>query len=154
MNIGLVLGRFQPLHYGHITLFEQSLRENDETIICIGSAQQEFPLSIAQRHDRVEKQLEILGARCRIVDFVDDYPWPDKVAQACGLTNASRNTLYRADDDISFAEKQQLLEYGIQVKLVSRDPFPYRAPNGLYYKVSSATQIRAIHQALHLESLL
>jgi len=42
----LVLGRFQPLHHGHIHLFSLAFKENDKVIICIDSAQLSEPFSI------------------------------------------------------------------------------------------------------------
>ena len=36
---GLMLGRFQPFHNGHLALTKQILTECDELVIIIGSAQ-------------------------------------------------------------------------------------------------------------------
>jgi nicotinamide-nucleotide adenylyltransferase len=36
---GLLIGRFQPFHIGHLKAIEQATSENDEVIIGIGSAQ-------------------------------------------------------------------------------------------------------------------
>ncbi len=36
---GLMIGRFQPFHIGHLKSIEQILNEVDEIIIAIGSAQ-------------------------------------------------------------------------------------------------------------------
>jgi bifunctional NMN adenylyltransferase/nudix hydrolase len=37
MKVGLIIGRFQPLHNGHVSLIERSLEENDKTIVVVGS---------------------------------------------------------------------------------------------------------------------
>jgi nicotinamide-nucleotide adenylyltransferase len=39
---GLMLGRFQPFHNGHLALARQILGESDELVIAIGSAQFNF----------------------------------------------------------------------------------------------------------------
>lgn len=36
---GLLIGRFQPFHMGHIYVIKEIQKEVDETVICIGSAQ-------------------------------------------------------------------------------------------------------------------
>ena len=38
MKKGLILGRFQPLHMGHLSLFESVIDDGNELIICIGSS--------------------------------------------------------------------------------------------------------------------
>src|SRR5215213_1645315 len=50
---GLMLGRFQPFHNGHLALTKQILTECDELVIIIGSAQFNFidkdPFSAGER---------------------------------------------------------------------------------------------------------
>lgn len=36
-NIGVFIGRFQPLHYGHINIINQALNDNEIVLILIGS---------------------------------------------------------------------------------------------------------------------
>src|SRR3989338_3780286 len=104
-RVGLILGRFQPLHYGHIQLMELAFAENNQLVICIGSAQKDDPLPIVERHRRVEEQLEILKReRYRIVDLIDPEPmsvWPSFVAEACQITGQTENTFYRSDRDLT-----------------------------------------------------
>ena len=38
MKKGLILGRFQPLHMGHLSLFESVIDDGNELLICIGSS--------------------------------------------------------------------------------------------------------------------
>ena len=38
MKRGLILGRFQPLHMGHLSLFESVIDDENELLICIGSS--------------------------------------------------------------------------------------------------------------------
>lgn len=46
MNIkrALIIGRFQPLHLGHVKVIEEAAREYDEIIIGIGSSQESHTL--------------------------------------------------------------------------------------------------------------
>ena len=41
MKKGLILGRFQPLHMGHLSLFEAVIDDGHELLICIGSSNEE-----------------------------------------------------------------------------------------------------------------
>lgn len=38
MKLGLIIGRFQPVHDGHLSIIERSLKENDHTLILVGSS--------------------------------------------------------------------------------------------------------------------
>ena len=38
MKKGLILGRFQPLHMGHLCIFETVIDNNEELVICVGSS--------------------------------------------------------------------------------------------------------------------
>lgn len=152
-RLGLVLGRFQPLHPGHLFLIGRAFKENDRVIICIGSAQLSEPLSIEERHKRIEAQLEILGyqkGKYRIVDLVDPEPmdiWPSYVKKVCGVTNNTRNTFYRADR-LPEKYRKELIELGFRVRIIKRKPFYYRDPSGFYRLLISASEIREIHKSL------
>jgi len=39
MTTGLIIGRFQPFHKGHLHAIEHALKEVDELIIAVGSSQ-------------------------------------------------------------------------------------------------------------------
>jgi nicotinamide-nucleotide adenylyltransferase len=41
---GIIVGRFQPLHRGHVELFKQILKEVDELVVGVGSAQESHTL--------------------------------------------------------------------------------------------------------------
>lgn len=61
-KIALYLGRFQPMHKGHLEVIKRILKRHDELIIVIGSAQakreHQNPLSAKERKDLVKKVLE------------------------------------------------------------------------------------------------
>ena len=58
---GLIIGRFQPFHLGHLRLIEFAAREVDSLIIGIGSSQEsntrENPFSAAERRRMIENSL-------------------------------------------------------------------------------------------------
>jgi nicotinamide-nucleotide adenylyltransferase len=76
---GLMLGRFQPFHNGHISLTKQILSECDELVIIIGSAQFNFidkdPFSAGERvlmiHEAL-KEAEIDLSRCYVIPVAND----------------------------------------------------------------------------------
>lgn len=76
---GLMLGRFQPFHKGHLALTKQILSECDELLIIIGSAQFNFidkdPFSAGERvlmiHEAL-KEARIDLSRCYIIPVAND----------------------------------------------------------------------------------
>lgn len=81
---GLLIGRFQPFHKGHLTIIKKILKDVDELIIVIGSSQfkntLENPLSADEREKMIETVLEEEGIRpyriCKIPDIGDDTLYP------------------------------------------------------------------------------
>ena len=76
---GLMLGRFQPFHKGHLALTKQILSECDELVIIIGSAQFNFidkdPFSAGERVLMIHEALEEAGidlSRCYIIPVAND----------------------------------------------------------------------------------
>src|SRR5919109_4180827 len=76
---GLMLGRFQPFHNGHISLTKQILSECDELVIIIGSAQFNFldkdPFSAGERvlmiHEAL-KEAKIDLSKCYVIPVAND----------------------------------------------------------------------------------
>ncbi len=156
-KVGLVLGRFNPLHAGHIYLLEKAFQENDLVVICIGSAQIGDPLNIKERRKRVEKQLKIMHKKSyKIIEITDPKPmqiWPSYVKEKCGISNLTSNTFYRSENDIT-QYKAELDKLGFKIKILPKIEFYYRAPDKQYYKVSSADEIKQIHKKLNVLNLL
>ena len=151
-KVGLVLGRFNQLHVGHIYLMEKAFQENNQVVVCIGSAQEKGPLPVKERRRRVEKQLKILGRKnYRIVELIDPQPmkiWVSYMKDKCKISNLTDNTFYRCVND--FEEyKPELRKLGFKISIPPKIDFYYRAPDKQYYKVHSATQIKNIHKKLH-----
>lgn len=76
---GLMTGRFQPFHNGHLALAKQILAECDELVIVIGSAQFNFidkdPFTAGERalmiHEAL-KEAKIDLSRCYIIPIIND----------------------------------------------------------------------------------
>jgi nicotinamide-nucleotide adenylyltransferase len=76
---GLMLGRFQPFHKGHLALTKQILSECDELVIIIGSAQFNFidkdPFSAGERVLMIHEALKEAGidlSRCYVIPVAND----------------------------------------------------------------------------------
>lgn len=73
---GLLIGRFQPFHKGHVYVVKEILKAVDEIIIVVGSAQLshslENPFTAGERLMMVSKGLEENGVRrCYIIPIPD-----------------------------------------------------------------------------------
>jgi len=90
--IGLVIGRFQPLHNGHMELIQTASKECGRIIIVIGSAQdmidQDNPFDTETRVRMVEHALrerEIFNAKViTLEDIPDDSQWVSHVEKHAG----------------------------------------------------------------------
>ncbi len=84
---GLLIGRFQPFHKGHLAIVKRMAEECDSIIIGIGSAQKELefhnPLSGGERIEMVDRVMKAEGfSEYEIypVPDIDCYPaWPHYV---------------------------------------------------------------------------
>jgi len=76
---GLMTGRFQPFHNGHLALAKQILQECDELVIVIGSAQFNFidkdPFTAGERVEMIHAALKEAKAdlsKCYIIPVAND----------------------------------------------------------------------------------
>lgn len=79
-KIGLVIGRFQPFHKGHVFLFKKAFETCDKLIIGIGSSNKDNndnPWSAYAREKILEKFIEENGYQDRIVKILKLYDNPD-----------------------------------------------------------------------------
>lgn len=84
---GLFVGRFQPFHLGHLDIIKKILKENDQIIIAIGSAEKNYvpenPLTAGERVSIIDETLKSEGldpARYTIIPVrnIDNYAlWVD-----------------------------------------------------------------------------
>ena len=74
-KVGLLCGRFQPVHKGHISLIREALKHCDHLIIAIGSAQESGtkrnPLNYETRKELLRRSICGLGARVTIIPIND-----------------------------------------------------------------------------------
>ncbi|MGA1873375.1 MAG: nicotinamide-nucleotide adenylyltransferase [Thermoplasmatota archaeon] len=68
---GLFIGRFQPLHMGHISIIETALKEVDELIIGIGSAECSYtmkdPFTAGERVEMILRCANEFGWKGRLI---------------------------------------------------------------------------------------
>ena len=76
---GIMVGRFQPFHKGHLSLVKQILGDCDELIIAIGSAQYNYifqdPFTAGERMSMIHRALteaRIDLTKCYIVPIIID----------------------------------------------------------------------------------
>lgn len=131
----LFVGRFQPLHLGHIKAILEILKENDELIIGIGSAQESFtfknPLTAGERHEMflTEEKFKNFRNRLIIVPILDINNHSIWVKYVCSLVPKfdivySRNLLTKI--------------------LFEKEGFKVKEQNLYYYKntIISGTEVR------------
>ncbi len=78
-KVGLIIGRFQPLHEGHIYLIKEGLKIAGKIVICIGSANvSDFdnPFSVGEREVTLKQKLaeKKLGQHIAQIVQLDDDP--------------------------------------------------------------------------------
>ncbi len=85
----VIIGRFQPLHNGHLALFEKAFSFTDEVVVVLGSARQartpKNPFSAAEREAMIRAQFpdhDISFVHMR--DYHDDNTWNAAVRNAVG----------------------------------------------------------------------
>lgn len=87
MKTALLVGRFQPMHVGHLKVIKWILKKYDKIVIVIGSSQDSFteknPFTFEERKKMIQKTLKsekikkykIIG----IPDVYDDKKWVDNI---------------------------------------------------------------------------
>ncbi|MDI6639313.1 MAG: nicotinamide-nucleotide adenylyltransferase [Methanocellales archaeon] len=75
MNRAFYIGRFQPYHLGHHTVIKKIVKEVDEIVVGIGSAQQSHtvsdPFTAGERVMMVSRSLEELGIIYYVIPIAD-----------------------------------------------------------------------------------
>lgn len=75
MKRGLILGRFQPLHMGHLSLFESVIKKKEKIIVCIGSSDKkrtkENPYNALERTKMIESVLSRYRCEYEIFEIPD-----------------------------------------------------------------------------------
>ena len=130
----LFIGRFQPFHKGHLEAVKMILKENDEIIIAVGSAQYshklENPFTAGERITMIRKALENEGIDLKQVWII---PIPDVhvhmmwISEVIGYT-PKFNVVYTNEP----LTRRLFMEAGFDVR-----PIPF-----IKRKIYSATEIR------------
>lgn len=96
---GLYVGRFQPLHYGHMDIIDQMLTECEKVIVAVGSAQESGtmrnPLTYSFRKQLIREvyfdyldKIEVVPINDR-EKYSDDFSWGiylfERIHKQCGL---------------------------------------------------------------------
>ncbi|HET6809267.1 MAG TPA: nicotinamide-nucleotide adenylyltransferase [Nitrososphaera sp.] len=117
---GLMLGRFQPFHKGHLALTKQILSECDELVIIIGSAQFNFidkdPFSAGERVLMIHEALKEEGidlSRCYIIPVVNDENNARWLAYLRSMVPPF-DVLYSGNDFVKYLARSQ--DSGIAIK--------------------------------------
>jgi len=75
MKKGLILGRFQPFHFGHLKLIESINNDKVLPLICIGSAQYSHtvdnPFTVKERKEMIMAVLQSLNCEYEIFEIPD-----------------------------------------------------------------------------------
>ena len=121
MKVGLVIGRFQPLHNGHVALIQKAMDDNDVVLVLVGSQNK---LTDYRNPFDIETRLELLKEHFAQYDKMyfkgmDDYPnneqWvEDVISRVNTITDDPRaTTVYTSDKDAEFYRMNFL--YSVEV---------------------------------------
>ena len=104
------MARFQPIHNGHIALIEKAIKENDQVLILIGSADKlnsRNPIPIKLRRELVQKVIDRIDIdhKCIIEELVDLSTESDNsiewgfylYANVVEITGQTKFTIYYSD---------------------------------------------------------
>lgn len=117
MKIGVLVGRFQPFHKGHLKAVDFALKHVDLLYIAVGSAQKSHeprnPFTAGERIKMIKMALDEAGVDCRKIIIV---PVPDAVQHSVWVSYLDALVL---DYDIVFSNEplttQLFKERGIKV---------------------------------------
>lgn len=123
---GLMLGRFQPFHNGHLALTKQILSECDELVIIIGSAQFNFiekdPFSAGERVLMIHGALKEAGidlSRCYIIPVANDENNARWLAYLRSMAPPF-DVLYSGNDFVKYLARSQDSAIAIEVPLFAQ----------------------------------
>lgn len=133
MHHGLICGRFQPLHLGHISLIKRALENCKLLTIAIGSAQSRLdnknPYSYLTRKKMIENVFpEEIKTKLKIIpvsDINDPPKWADHVINTVYAYNSI------AEIDIYFAGSNEdadlFSKQGLNTIIQNREDFNFRS---------------------------
>ena len=130
---GLMIGRYQPFHLGHLSLAKQILSECEELVIAIGSPEANFsfndPFTAGERITMVHETLKkhgLLMSKCYVLSVPNsdnNYTWFERIS--------------------SMIPKVSTVYSGNQfVKLLLPEKVDVGSPSFVKYKIFNGTRIR------------
>ncbi len=132
-NRGLMIGRYQPFHLGHLSLAEHILSECEELVVAIGSPEANFtfndPFTAGERITMVHESLKKRGLQlssCYIIPVPNsdnNYTWFESIRSMIPKVK----TVYSGNQFV-----QLLLPETVNVKF----------PSFVKYKIFNGTRIR------------
>jgi len=118
LTTAVIIGRFQPLHNGHIALIKQAMKENDTVLILVGSCNKapDFnnPFTIEERLQMIENVFDEEGANIPFVRGLKDKPTEDEwirevIANVARLEeDPSKVILYTSEKDEEFYNRTMI----------------------------------------------
>ena len=99
-RIGLVVGRFQPLHLGHCATIHKMIQECQTAIVCVGSSQlskeKNNPYTVEERMNMLRN---VYGERIKIIPLADisaatQRQWVDYICDKVSKLGLERPTDY------------------------------------------------------------
>ena len=99
IQYGLVIGRFQPFHFGHQHIINEILLDGKTPIVLIGDDggkdTEKNPLSVAQRMELIEQVFPDICIKVSVEDQPDWDEWFEKVVRTLSMFSRTENvTLY------------------------------------------------------------
>ncbi|MFQ5782606.1 MAG: nicotinamide-nucleotide adenylyltransferase [Nitrosopumilus sp.] len=167
---GLMMGRFQPFHLGHLDLAKQILEECDEIIIAITSAQFNYlekdPFTAGERIEMIHNSLKeesLDMSKCFVVSIENQFniaTWTSYLKSA--LPNFDKVysgndyvAMLLADSDISvvkpeFLDRTQYNATKIRSIIVSDENWKDFVPNAVYEfltKINAKNRLQVISKS-------
>ncbi|HKZ45657.1 MAG TPA: nicotinamide-nucleotide adenylyltransferase [archaeon] len=82
MAKAFIIGRFQPVHLGHVYAIKEAMKKFDEVVIGIGSSNESSTFRNPFSFDEREQMLRLVGIKCKVVgipDIKDDKEWCEQI---------------------------------------------------------------------------
>ena len=153
---GLMMGRFQPFHLGHLDLVKQILDECDEIIIAITSSQfnylQKDPFTTGERMEMIHdslKESSVDLTRCYIVSLENQFniaTWASYLKSALPhfdkvYSGNSYVSMLLSDSEIpvvtpTFFNRNQCNATKIRSMIISDENWKDSVPNAVYKLLS------------------
>ncbi|MEA1924842.1 MAG: nicotinamide-nucleotide adenylyltransferase [Candidatus Altiarchaeota archaeon] len=163
---GLIVGRFQPFHFGHMKFIEWAANDINYLIIGLGSSQESHtlnnPFSAPERRDMIKKSL---GTRMRyeiveIPDVNDDSRWVSHVKDICPnfdliYTNGEKEKRLFSNEGYSVKStplfnKNQYSGTEIRNRMIDSRPWQDLVPQGavdVLKSIDGAGRVRRLYES-------